>query len=156
MRRTPVVTIWLALAVGVAVGLAACGDLRDFRGDWRGPRVGDAPAVKVGVGVDARASLAIDSLDPHALHGQLFVDGLVAGADLASLPGAEADALSGITFAGAPLRVYLAFVDTSDGGGQALAVVALFEDHRVELRLLRGGSAPLYGVFALVEDAVTP
>lgn len=158
MRRTTLATIWLVLAVGNVVALGACSDLREFRGQWQGTRVGDAPALKVGVADDARATLLVDSLDPHGLHGKLSVDGLVSVAALSSLPGAEADALSGLTFAGSPLRVYLAFVDTSDAGGQALAVIALFEDRRVELRLLRGGSAPIYAVFALVEnlDAAAP
>jgi hypothetical protein len=149
VRRATLATI---CCLAVAVALAACTDLREYRGQWHGPRVGSAAVLDVGVTTDARAALEIDTLDPHGLAGVLSVDGIVVAAPVASLPGAEADALSGLTFAGAPLRVYLAFVDTSDGGGQALAVIALFEDRRVEVRLLRGGSAPLYGVFALAED----
>jgi hypothetical protein len=30
-------------------------------------------------------------------------------------------------------------------------IVALYDDRRVEVRILRGGSAPLYGIFALTE-----
>ena len=156
MRRTTLATIWLTLAVGVAVGLAACTDLREFRGQWRGPRVGASPSLSVGIGSNAGATLVIDALDPHGLTGSLSVDGLVDTADVASLPGAEADALSSLTFSGSPLRVYLAFVDTSDGGGQALAVVALFDDRRVEVRLLRGGTQPVYAIFALAEDIAVP
>ncbi|HVV85800.1 MAG TPA: hypothetical protein VHE35_22230 [Kofleriaceae bacterium] len=139
----------LAVAAALAVALAACNDLRDFRGDWSGARVGDNPALRVGVAVDATAHLAIATVDRHGLAGTLDVDGLVAGASLASLPGAEADALSGLTFSGAPLRIYLGFVATTDGGGDALAMVALYDDERLEVRLLRGGTQPLYGIFAL-------
>lgn len=152
MRRTTLATVWIVLGLGIAVGLGACSDLREYRGEWRGSRVGAAPALVVGGAASAHATLAIDAVDPHGLHGQLSVDGMLAAAAVDSLPGAEADALSGLTFAGSPLRVYLAFVDASDGGGQALAVIALFEDRRVEVRLLRGGTSPLYAIFSLAED----
>lgn len=145
----------LLLALVVATTAAGCNDLRDFNGEWSGPRVGDAPAVKVGVGTDASAHLTIDALDPHHLHAMLSVDGMLTGADVTSLPGAEADALAGVTFAGDPLRVYFAFVDVPDGGGQAMAIVALFPNDRVEVRLLRGGTAPIYAIFALTNTAAT-
>jgi hypothetical protein len=132
--------------------LGACNDLREFRGDWRGPRVGDAPALHVGIG-DGAAALAIDRIDGHGLAARLAIDGLLPEAPLTSLPGAEADALAGITFGGSPLRVYLAFVAMPDAGGEALVVVALYDDRRIEVRLLRGGAQPLYGIFALTESA---
>jgi len=137
------------LAAAVVVAAAACNDLRDFRGTWSGPRVGEAAVVRVGVADDARAQLHIDALDGHGLTGTLSVDGLVAAAALVPLPGAEADVLAGLTFDGSPLRVYLAFAATSDGNGDALAMVALYDDQRVEVRLLRGGGAPVYGIFDL-------
>jgi hypothetical protein len=133
----------------VLFAVVACNDVRDFRGGWAGARIGSAAELRVGVAVDARARLAIDSVDTRGLSGRLDVDGLVAGASFASLPGAEADALATITFATSPARVYLAFVDASDGGGPLLAVVALFDQKRVELRLLRGGTSPVYAIFAL-------
>ena len=127
--------------------LAGCNDLRDFRGTWEGARVGDAPVLRVGAG--ERASLTIDDIDAHGLAGQLAIDGLLPEQAFASLDGAEADALANMTFSGAPLRVYLAFVPVPDGGGDALALIALYDDRRVEVRVLRGGSLPLYAIFAL-------
>ncbi|MCA9678589.1 MAG: hypothetical protein H6708_08705 [Kofleriaceae bacterium] len=141
-----------AVAVACVVAAAACTDVRDYAGTWRGARVGDAAPLRVGVASDATATLAIARIDRHGLAGALDVDGLVADAAVTSLEGAEADALAGMSFDGAPLRVYLAFVATTDGGGDALAVIAIFDDDRVELRLLRGGAAPLYGVFALARS----
>ncbi len=132
--------------------LLACNDLRDFRGDWAGPRVGEAAPLRQNVD-DGRARLAIDAIEAHGLHGRLTIDGLLPETPLDSLPGAEADALAGLTFAGAPLRVYLAFVAMPDGGGDALAVVALYDDRRVSVRLVRGGTTPLYGIFELTEQA---
>jgi hypothetical protein len=135
-----------------ALARAASNDLRDFRGAWTGVRVGDNPALRVGVATDATASLSITQLDRHGLAGHLEVPSLIA-ADLASVPGAEADALAGLSFDGAPLRVYLGFVPTrdgdGDGNGDALAMIALYDDDRIEVRLLRGGTRPLYAIFAL-------
>jgi hypothetical protein len=133
----------------------ACNDLRAFQGDWRGPRVGDAPALRFGLTADAlapaTARLAIDQIDGHGLAARLAIDGALPETPLASLPGAEADVLAGMTFSGGPLRVYLAFVAMPDGGGEALVVIALYDDRRIEVRLLRGGTSPLYAIFALTE-----
>jgi hypothetical protein len=134
----------------VLVTLLGCNDLREFRGDWRGQRVGDAPVLRVGVG-DGTATLSVDGIDGHGLTARLAIEGLLPETLITSLPGAEADALAGITFGGAPLRVYLAFVAVPDDGGEALVVVALYDDRRIEVRLLRGGTKPLYGIFALTE-----
>jgi hypothetical protein len=136
----------------VLVMLLGCSDVREFRGDWRGPRVGDAPVLRVGVG-DGPAALSIDGIDGHGLTARLAIDGLLPETPITSLAGAEADALAGITFGDAPLRVYLAFVAMPDAGGEALVVVALYDDRRIEVRLLRGGPDPLYGIFALTESA---
>ncbi len=133
------------------VVLGGCNDLRDFRGSWRGPRVGDAAVVRVGVPMNATATLDVDDLDAHGLRGRLTVDGLFADAAFESLAGAEADTLAGMTFSGAPLRVYLAFVPATDGSGEALAMIALYDDHRIEVRVLRGGTGQLYAIFALQE-----
>lgn len=141
--------------MALAAALAGCADLREFRGTWRGDRVGSDPALLVGSLGDNVAELAIESLDRHGLVGHLRIAG-AAGRDgqfdapLASVPGAEADVLAGMTFDGAPLRTYLSFVDPVEpAGGSALAVVSLYDDERVELRVLRGGATPLYGIFAL-------
>jgi hypothetical protein len=136
----------------VLLTLLGCNDLREFRGDWRGPRVGEAAALRVGVG-DGAAALSIDRIDGHGLAARLAIAGLLPEAPITSLAGAEADALAGITFGGAPLRVYLAFVAMPDAGGEALVVIALYDDRRIEVRVLRGGTAPLYGIFALTESA---
>lgn len=129
--------------------VAACTDVRDFEGAWAGERVGEAAELRVGVAADATADLDITAIDKHGLAGTLTVPGLIDAAAFASIEGAEADVLADVTFAGSPLRVYLAFVPTSDGGGDALAVIALYDGDRCELRLLRGGATPIYGVFAL-------
>jgi len=137
---------WATLLV---LTLVACNDLRDFRGSWEGSRV-QAPAV-LAVGAGDRATLVIDRIDAHGLEARLAIDGLLPEVAFQSLPGAEADALSNLTFAGSPLRVFLAFVPVPDGGGDALVVTALYDDDRIEVRVLRGGTAPLYAIYPLGE-----
>jgi hypothetical protein len=129
--------------------LLACSDVRDYRGTWAGARVGAAPELHVGVAFDARARLAIDAIDTHGLRGRLDIDGIATSASVLSSPGAEADVLATVTFNGSPTRVYFAFADASDGGGQLLVVIALYSGDRVELRVLRGGPSPVYAIFAL-------
>ena len=139
----------LLLIASLAVG--GCNDVRTFEGTWNGPRVGDAAPLHVGVAMNATAALAIDAIDTHGMHGRLSIAGLVDDAEVASVEGAEADVLSGLTWSGAPMRVYLAFVAIPDAGGEALAVIALYDAHRIEVRVLRGGTKPLYGIFALAQ-----
>jgi hypothetical protein len=149
VRRALITLLGSLVVIGLAVGATGCNDLGDFRGTWSGGRVGDSPVLKVGVGDGATATLTIDFIDRHGLSGRLAVDGVIDDTALVSLAGAEADVLAGISFGGTPVRVYLAFVEAHDHLGQALAVVALYDAHRVEVRILRGGAAPLYGIFAL-------
>jgi hypothetical protein len=139
-----------AAIVGIAcIALAACNDLRDYRGEWHGKRVGDADVVKVGIPEDLEATLSIETIDTHGLHGTLAIGKVVAETAFASIPGAEADKLANMTFNGGPIRVYLAFVPVTDGDGDAMVMVALYADDRIELRVLRGGSKPLYGIFEM-------
>jgi hypothetical protein len=138
-------------ATVVLLTLLGCNDLREFRGAWRGHRVGDAPELHLNIAPATAAALTIDTIDAHGLAARLTIDGLMPETAFASLPGAEADALAGLTFGGAPLRVYLGFVAMPDPGGDAFVVIALYDDRRVEVRVLRGGTSALYGIFALTE-----
>ena len=147
MGRVASITVVGTVAAVFFVG--GCNDLRDFRGAWTGPRVGDAAPLRVGVGDTATATLDIAAVDLHGLAGTLSVDGLVTAATFEPVAGAEADVLAGLTYDGGPLRVYLGFVPVDDGVGTATAVVSLYDDDRVEVRLLRGGTAKIYAIFAL-------
>jgi hypothetical protein len=139
---------WVALVLVLLVG---CSDLREFRGDWAGPRVGDAEALKLHVG-DVTARLTIDAISEHSLEGRLEIPMLLPATQITSLAGAEADVLADLSFTGGPVRVYLAFAPVPDGLGDALVMIALYDDRRIEVRLMRGGAMPLYGIFALSES----
>ena len=139
-------------AVALFAGTVACTDLRDFRGAWTGALVSesDGPEViRAGFAPGAIASLEIERSDAGGFAGRLSVAGLVANAPLSSLPGADADALAGITFSGDPLRVYLSFASSQDNAGDSLIVISYHDEDRVELRVARAGGAPRYGLFPL-------
>jgi hypothetical protein len=134
----------------VLLTLLACNDLRDFRGSWTGGRVGDAPVLRVGAG-DV-CTLAIDGIDAHGLTARISIENLLPETQLVSLEGAEADVLGNLTFAGNPLRVYLGFVPVPDLGGDAFVVISLYDDNRVQVRVLRGGVQPIYAIYALSQS----
>jgi hypothetical protein len=137
----------------VLLSLVACSDLREFRGTWGG-RLNENLVVLAGIpdaAGAATATLEIDVVNGHELTARLTIPGLFSETPIATMPQAEADVLSDITFAGAPLKVYLAFAPAADGGGDALVVVALYDDRRVEVRVLRGAPRRLYGIFSLTE-----
>ncbi len=131
----------VALLVLVTLLTAACTDLRDFRGRWAGMRVGESPVLRVGPG--ERMALTITRIDEHGIAGTLQIDGLLEAIAFESVAGAEADVLASLTFAGAPLRVYVATV------ADTFVLVALYDDPRIEARVLRGGGEPVYAIFAL-------
>ncbi|MCG8420054.1 MAG: hypothetical protein MJE77_19165 [Proteobacteria bacterium] len=141
------------LSLAVAIAAMGCLDVRDFEGVWTGPRVGDLPVLQRGIARDANATLVIEEAELHSLSARLSIDGLFENAQIIPIPGAEADVLASISFDGAPARVYLSFVDTTDGDGNALVVISLHHSERVYLRAMRGNPARLYAIFAL-EPAV--
>ena len=136
---------WASLVLLLLLG---CTDLREFRGTWAGPRIGNAAALHTGV-LGTTAQLIIDHIDGHSFAARLGVDGLFPPTPISSIPGVEADALSDLTFTGDPLKVYLSFVTVPDNHGDGLLVIALFDDHRIEVRLIRGGGFPLYGIWSM-------
>jgi hypothetical protein len=130
VRRTTV----LAFAA-----LAACTDVHGFQGTWS----------------TTGATLTIDRVDSHSIAGAITFAGGPVSSPLRESVALQADALSTMTFAGSPLHVYLAYFDMQDNCGEALAVISLYENHRVELRVLRGMSTcrqeEVFGAYSLVE-----
>jgi hypothetical protein len=127
--------VTLALAAG-------CSDLSGFTGSWQGTPVTD-PALLDGIMPDAAAVLQVDAVDRVSLRGSLTV-----GGDQAALrPVARAanDTLGSIDLPDSPLRSYWMVAPLA--AGDAIAIVSLYGDEHVDLRLLRSDS--LYAVFHL-------
>src|SRR5436190_856908 len=80
----------LAGATLVLLTLVACSDLREFRGSWQGPLVGDT-ALQVNP-PSGPASLAIEVVDSHHLRARLAIAGLLPETVVTSLEAAEAGA----------------------------------------------------------------
>jgi hypothetical protein len=128
-----------------------CQDVREYAGTWTGARVGD-DAVRQGFTANTSATLRVDSIALQSLDARLTTsDGRFDDVAIVPLSASEADVLSSMTFDGAPVRVFVSFAPATDGGGDAMVLTALYADERIELRVLRGGPAPLYGIFTLRE-----
>ena len=141
------------VAVLCAIALAACTNVSDFRGAWNGPRVGSASVLRVGVPANTTAALSVNTIDNYGLSGQLSIAGVITDAALTSVPGAEADALADLSLPDHSLRVYIAFVQVDDTLGDVTAILSFYEGNRAELRIMRGGDAPIYAVFQLTPGA---
>ena len=147
-------SLWaFRFAVLCAIAVGACTNVSDFRGPWNGPRVGTAAVLHVGVPATTAAALTINSIDTYGLSGQLSIAGVITDATMTSVPGAEADALADLSMPDHSLRVYIAFVEVDDALGDATVILSFYEGNRAELRVMRGGSAPIYAVFTLSPGA---
>lgn len=133
------------MVVLAAIALVACNDIRDFTGRWEGERVGTSPALRVGPG--EVITLDIDGIDNHGIRARIAIPGLLTETSITSLEGAEADALANLSFPGNPLRVFLAFAAIPDG--DAVVLIGLYDDDRLDVRVLRAGPKPLYSIFDL-------
>lgn len=138
----------------LALVVIGCNDVREFSGRWEGDRIGDAPALRVGQG-DA-VTLDIDELDTRGIRARIRIPGLIQETSITSLPGAEADALANLTFPGNPFRVYLAFAPVADDNGDAFVMIGLYDDERVDVRVMRGGPSPVYAIFSLKRATLDP
>jgi hypothetical protein len=138
-------------SLGLVAALAGgCADLRHFEGEWEGV-VSPDPAHQRGFSPGARLHATIFC----STRDRLALDLTLPGAGTEPVPfrpikGASADALGELTFAGDPLRAHLGFVG-APGAEAYLAVVALFPEERIAIRLIRGPEES-YGVFTLARE----
>ena len=138
----------LPLLVLPLLFLGACADLGGYSGRWSGDVVGE-PAVLAGLPSGTRAVLDVERVDRVSIAGRLELSPPGGGAPetvtLRPVARAANDGLGSMELPDAPLRSYLVVAPLA--AGDALAVVSLYPDDRVVLRLLR--SDTLYGVFPL-------
>lgn len=141
--------------IGLGLGQAGCMDIREFDGRWRGGIVVES-AVRQGFAEDTRVDpLELSNVDLQGLTATLTTsDGKFDQQDLTPVHKFAADTLASLDFDGNPLRSYLLFgsLTSEPKSCAAMAVISLFSDDRVELRIIRGND--LFGVFSL--DRVEP
>jgi hypothetical protein len=143
-----------AALAGLALAVSSCVDIREYSGRWSGGPVDSSPALLSGFAAADRATLSLTSVNTDRFQGTLSTAaGTFQESILEPLPAAEADILSGLSFAGA-VRVFVSFATPTDGAGDALVLTAFYPEDRIELRVLRGKPLPVYGIFDLRREAL--
>lgn len=155
-RRTPRSAL-LGLAT-LASSLVACERL-DRYGTGSGSLEGvveNADLVRAGFAPGVRACLELDTGQLQSQPGFVSTsDGRFTHTPLRPVPPLTADTLSNLSFAAGQVRNLLfALRENGATPRDALVVLSLLDDGRVELRILDGapgapGVEPLYGVFPL-------
>ncbi|HEY0710580.1 MAG TPA: hypothetical protein VGG33_27495 [Polyangia bacterium] len=138
------------LSAGVlALGLlsVACQDLREFSGTWHGAVSAD-PALAHGFAPAATVTAEVTSISREGIDLQLSLPGN-RPARFVPIKRAAGDVLADVQMPGEPLRTFFGFaVETDPAAPGYLAIISLYSDSRMELRLIRGADEA-YGVFAL-------
>jgi len=151
LMRSLMRPLCLLIALATCSGSAACVDIREYEGRWRGSIVPES-AVRQGFTTDVTVDpLELTNVDLQGLTARLTTsDDKFKAADLTPIKKFSADTLANLDFDGNPLRSYLLFAQLSSepAGCPAQLVVSLFSDDRVELRVIRGND--LFGVFLLL------
>lgn len=141
--------IWF---VGAMLTTSACEKLTERSGSYRGDLVAH-DELRLGFEVGTTLSLEARFFDAHLLEGTVSTsDGTFARAELRRIVKLSNDKLGSFTFDGAGFTNYLYTAVVSNGPfaqREALLVISLYRDERVEVRVLLGAGS-LFGVFKLV------
>jgi hypothetical protein len=139
---------WLPLAFTLALA-AGCEDIRRLEGEWAGPLSAD-PAHQQGFPAGAMMRATVTSVSRRQI--ELTID-LPPSGPLPFQPIRHAadDALGDLRLDGEPLRTFLGYL-RPPVGESFLAVVSLFSEERIDVRIIRGPDET-YGVFALRRPA---
>ena len=140
MRRRGLLLAATLLLVG------GCEDLRQFSGPWAGPISRD-PNHQHGFERNATLAITVGGVTRYGLDMTLTLPGAAGTSRFEPIRHAVQDVLADMRLPGDPLRTYLGFV-RSTGAEPFLAVVSLYSEGRIEIRLIRGPDAA-YGVFML-------
>ena len=137
----------LFLALTLTLSLAAgCEDLRQFSGQWSG-RISPDPNHQHGFDPMARLDADVGSVSRYGIDLTLTLPGATDPSRFELIRYAAQDVLADLRLPGDPLRTYLGFIRAT-GQDALLAVVSLYAEGRIEVRLIRGAQAT-YGVFLL-------
>jgi hypothetical protein len=151
----------LLLLLVALLPVGGCEDLRQFSGPWTGTISRD-PNHQHGFARDATLSLTVGGVTRYGLDMTVTLPGATGTSRFEPMRHAVQDVLADLRLPGDPLRTYLGFVRTGAAGGAQppeapapplstepyLAVVSLYAEERIEVRLIRGPDAD-YGVFML-------
>jgi hypothetical protein len=144
--RVPLERPLLVAALAALFLGAGCEDIRRFEGVWVGPVSAD-PAHQQGFAQGAFLRATVGTVSRTRI--ELTIDLPQEGVALPFEPirHASDDALGELRLEGEPLRTFLGFVRPS-GAQPYLAVVSLFGEDRIDVRMIRGPDEA-YGVFSL-------
>jgi hypothetical protein len=143
--RRPRWTLAAAALLG-ALAAAGCEDLRQFAGSWAG-EVSRDPQHQHGFGAGAVLAARIANATRYSVDMTVTLPGQTGAVRFEPIRHAADDVLADVRFAGEPLRTFFGFVSPPEQAPY-LAVVSLYAEERVEIRLIRGPNEA-YGVFAL-------
>jgi hypothetical protein len=153
-KRPPAARGWTlhaaVLTVATLATTSACVDVRGFAGRWEGPASSEKALLQgFGPGVTVKP-LEVEDITLTEVQAVFTTDdGTFSNTRLEPIDRLTGDALSSITFDGAPLRTYMLFADLAaePSADAAWVVLSLFGDNRIELRVMRRND--LFAVFQL-------
>ena len=137
--RVPLVVALLLLAGG-------CEDIRRFEGTWVGPVSAD-PAHQQGFGSASFLRATVKSVSRTSIDLSMELPEAGTSVPFEPIRHASDDVLGDLRLDGEPLRTFLGFLRPA-AGQPFLAVVSLFAEDRIDVRLIRGPDEA-YGVFSL-------
>jgi hypothetical protein len=139
---------WGLLAALTTFITSGCQDLRDYAGGWTG-EISPDPALSQGfaAGTTLNADVSAASRDGIAL----VASWQGKTGTFVPIRRAAGDVLGEAQLPGEPLRTFFGFLAPA-GEAPYLAVVSLYQENRLELRLIRGADEA-YGVFTLRRSA---
>lgn len=139
--RVPLGVLLLALALA-----SGCEDIRRFNGSWAG-EISPDPVHQLGFGPTAILRANLTAVSRTGV--EMTIDLPERGGALPFEPirRAAGDALGELRLDGEPLRTYLGYVRVP-GQESYLAVVSLFPEDRIDVRIIRGPDET-YAIFSL-------
>jgi hypothetical protein len=136
----------LPLLAAALLTVTGCEDLRQFAGSWAG-EVSRDPQHQHGFGAGAVLSARVATATRYGIDMTVTLPGQTGAVRFEPIRHAADDVLADVRLAGEPLRTFFGFVSPPDQAPY-LAVVSLYAEERLEIRLIRGPNEA-YGVFAL-------
>jgi hypothetical protein len=146
------VRISLSRLIPIVALLLGCEDIRRLEGEWSGPVSAD-PAHRQGFSTDTVMRATVTTVSRRAI--EMTID-LPPQGPLPFQPIRHAadDVLGDVRLDGEPLRTFLGYLRPATGE-PFLAVVSLFSEDRIDVRVIRGPDEA-YGVFALRRARAAP